>query len=266
MLKHACRRALLACCAVLGLSLAPPPAQGAPLTVPLLIGAAFDEHGQSKPIAPRHRKVLDYLERELDLRFELRPYPWIRAERNAKAGEGLIFGLPKTPQRQRDFRFSTAVTANRLWLVTRSDATFPFDHIEDLRGKTVGAVHGYDYGEQVERAKHRIFRVESDISSREARLTRLMLKRLDAVLLFAPYADSARDTELAVNALMAGKFKELGLGSEVTLSVLPQPLLAGNFQYFAVARTRDDGLIDKIDAALARGRKAGVLDQVNGPP
>lgn len=244
------------------LLLAPAPARCAPQTVRLIVGEAIDERGKQKPISPVHRKVFDYLEQALDVRFEVRRYPWIRAERNARAGEGLIFGLPKTPEHQQDFHFSDVVTARNLWLVTRSDATFPFNSIEDLQGKEVGAVRGYDYGPEFEHAKNTIFRFGAgDVSSRETRLTRLMLKRIDVVLLFAPASETAVEVEANINAFMAARMKTMGFAPKVSFSVLPKPLVIGNHQYFAIAANKDDGMIARIDAALARGKKSGVLEK-----
>ncbi|NRR30656.1 transporter substrate-binding domain-containing protein [Oxalobacteraceae bacterium] len=244
------------------LFLAPPAARCAPQTVRLIMAEALDELGKPKPISPRHRKVLDYLEQALDVHFEVRRYPWIRAERNARAGEGLIFGLSKTPERLQDFHFSDAVASRNLWLVTRSDATFPFNSIQDLRGKSVGAVRGYDYGPEFEQAKDKLFRFGvGDVSSREARLTRLMLKRIDVVLIFGPASETAAEAEAGINAFMASRIKALELPPGLSFSVLPKPLILGDFQYFAIAAGKDDGIIARIDAALARGKKSGALEK-----
>jgi hypothetical protein len=104
----------------------------------LIIGDTLDEHGKPKPIGPYKRKLLEAVEHELGVVFELRMYPWARAERYAVEGAGLIFGLPKNADRLHALRYSEVATYNKLWIVTRSDATFRFNSIDDLRGKSIG--------------------------------------------------------------------------------------------------------------------------------
>jgi hypothetical protein len=230
--------------------------------VSLIMGEAFDEAGRPKPMRPWQRTLLDYLEKELNLRFDVRTYPWPRAERNARNGDGLIFGLPKNADRERALRYSEAAVSSTLWLVTRSDATFPFEKLSDLRGKTIGAVRGYGYGEEFERARiEKLFKVEDDLPSRATRLQRLLLKRVDAVLLFQTGWQTAADMEAELRAFAAPLTKDIPLPPGVTLSVLPTPVQVDTQQFFAVARSRDDGLIDRINAALLKQQKQASLRQ-----
>lgn len=223
-----------------------------PQSVPLLIGDTLDEQGRPKPINPIKRKLLNDLERELGIVFELRMYPWARAERNAIDGVGLIFGLPKSADRLRLLRYSDVAAYNKLWIVTRSDATFPFNTIEDLRGKSIGVVRGYDYGEEVERARGTIFRTDENIASRSTRLTRLMLRRVDGVLLFQPSIQTAADVEAEVNAYMASRLGSIGAAANARYSVLPKPVGTDSGVFFAIARSKDTSIIDRINTALAR--------------
>jgi ABC-type amino acid transport substrate-binding protein len=255
----------LLCSAMLALQLtAAVHAGAAPRKVTLLVGDALDEQGKPKPMAAWQRKLFDNIEQELDIVFDIRMYPWPRAERNAANGEGLIFGLPKSADRLHVLHYSDVAAVNNLWLVTRSDATFPFRGIADLRGKTVGAVRGFSYGDDFERARGKVFRVDDDISSRATRLTRLMLKRVDVVLLFQANSQSAAEVEAGVNAFMKEPLKSISATPGVSFSVLPVPLSAGSGVYFAIARERDDGIIDRINAALGRLRK--TADVAKSPP
>jgi polar amino acid transport system substrate-binding protein len=227
-------------------------AAATPPTIPLLIGDTLDEQGKPRPITGAKRKLFDALERELGVVFELRMYPWARAERYAMEGGGLIFGLPKTADRLRTFRYSDAASHRTLWLVTRSDATFNFNTLDDLRGKSLGIVRGYNYGEEFDRARGKVFRTDEDISSRGTRLTRLMLKRVDAVLLYQPSTQSPKDIEAEITAFMAPRLPAIGAAANAGYTVLPKPLATDTHQFFAIARARDDGIITRINAALAR--------------
>ncbi|MES2162359.1 MAG: transporter substrate-binding domain-containing protein [Pseudomonadota bacterium] len=231
-----------------------PFAHGAPAlpVVPLLIGDTLDEQGRPRPMPAVKRKVLDAVAQELGVTFEPRTYPWARAERYAIEGVGLVYGLPKTADRLRALRYSDTAAHNSLWLVTRSDATFPFNRLEDLRGKTVGTVRGYSYGLEFDSARGKLFRTDEDISSRGTRLTRLMLKRVDVVLLFQPDGLSAKDLEDSIRSFMAPRLPAIGTAANTGFSVLPRPLSTDSGQFFAIARAKDDGIIDRINAALAR--------------
>lgn len=230
-----------------------PRAAAGPQTVTLIIGDTLDEQGKPKPLNPFKRKLLDAIEREMGIVFELRMYPWARAERYALDGAGLIFGLPKNADRLHALRYSNVAAYNKLWIVTRSDATFPFNGIDDLRDKSIGLVRGYNYGAEVEQARNRkLFRTDEDIASRGTRLTRLMLKRVDAVLLYQPSQQTARDVEVEVNTFMAPRLRAIGAAANASFSVLPKPLSVDDGVFFAIARNKDDGIIDRINAALAR--------------
>lgn len=226
-----------------------------PRPIPLLIGDTLDEQGKPRPLSAVKRKLLDALERELGVVFELRMYPWARAERNALNGAGLVFGLPKNADRLRVLRYSDVALHNNVWLVTRSDATFPFHTLDDLRGKTVGTVRGYSYGDDFDRARGKLFRTEDDIPSRGTRLTRLMLRRVDVVLLLQPSTQSAKEVEAEVRDFMAARLQSIGAAANAGYSVLPKPMTADSGMFFAIARDRDDGIINRINTALARIRQ-----------
>jgi len=235
------------------------PAKAEPQPVTLIVGESLDESGKIKPLRPWQLKLFEYLETELDVKFQVRMYPWARAERNARSGGGLVFGLPKNPDRLRELHYSEAVASNTLWIVTRSDATFPFESLADLKGKTIGAVRGYGYGDEFEQSRNKLFRVEDDIPSRATRLQRLLLKRVDAVLLYQPSWQNSAEVEAELRTFAAPLARELAMPPELTLSVLPRPVQVENQQFFAISKGKDDGLIDRINAAVARQQKPASL-------
>jgi polar amino acid transport system substrate-binding protein len=234
-------------------------ARAEPQPVTLIVGETLDPNGKVKPLRAWQQELFGYLEAELGVKFQLRMYPWARAERNARNGAGLVFGLPKNPDRLRDLHYSEPVASNTLWIVTRSDATFAFESLADLKGKTIGAIHGYGYGEEFEQSRNKLFRVEDDIPSRAIRLRRLLLKRVDAVLLFQPDWQNAAEVEAELRAFAGPLARELQLPPGLTLSVLPRPVQAENQQYFAISKGKDDGLIERINAALAKQQKRASL-------
>ena len=252
------RRLLLRSCPVLATGLAGlAPGAAGPLVLPLIVGQAVDENGKPRPLPKRQLELFALLERQLGVRFDIRRYPWPRVERSARSGEGLVFGLPKDARRLSVLRYSAPALSNTLWLATRNDTSFAFSSLADLRGKTVGAVRGYGYGDAFEQARGKLFHVADDPSSRALRVRRLLLQRVDAVLFFQPSGRSAAELEAELLAIAIPLARALGLPDTVRPVVLPNPVQRENHQYFAIARAKDDGLIGRIDAILARRRPRG---------
>ncbi|WP_394779603.1 substrate-binding periplasmic protein [Undibacterium sp.] len=234
-------------------------------SVVLLAGEALDDKGNQRPLGATHRRLLNYLERVLDVRFDVRTYPWSRLELSARNGEGLALGLSKNPERLTAMHFSDAAYANNLWLVTRSDASFTFNSMQDLAGKKIGAVRGYSYGEEFDSGRNRVFQIEEDISSRPSRLKKLLSRRMDALLVYQQATDSAEEVELGINRFMASEVKDTPLPANVSFHVLPRPLQTESV-YFCIAAGKDAGIIASINDALAKGRKSGELARVLKAP
>ncbi|MFZ6646502.1 substrate-binding periplasmic protein [Undibacterium sp. TJN25] len=240
-------------------------AHGAPGSVILLAGEALDEKGSQRPLGATHRRLLAYLERMLDVRFDVRMYPWGRLDLYARNGEGLVLGLSKNTERAGYLHFSDAAYANNLWLVTRSDTPFPFNSMQDLAGKKIGAVRGYSYGEEFDRGRNRVFQVEEDISSRSSRLKKLLSRRMDALLVYQLATDSAEEVESGINSFMASEVKDMLVPRSLSFRVLPRPMQTENV-YFSIAAEKDRGIIASINDALAKGRKSGELARILKAP
>ncbi|MBR7784461.1 substrate-binding periplasmic protein, partial [Undibacterium luofuense] len=109
-------------------------------------------------------------------------YPFNRIFSNLKKGEGLVFDISKTAERESYLYFSKPVYANYVWLVMRSDARFNFNDLQDLKGKTIGVVAGATYGDEFEQAKiSRLFKIENDPPILLKRCEKLYLRSMDAM-------------------------------------------------------------------------------------
>ncbi|MES2105385.1 MAG: transporter substrate-binding domain-containing protein [Pseudomonadota bacterium] len=232
-------------------------------SVPLLIREARGENGELLPIQQEVRNLLAYIERELDISFDIRRYPWNRVISNARAGEGLVFGLSKTSERLRMFRFSEPVYANYVWLVARSDSGFRFTAMSDLQGKTVGVVRGASYGDEFDGQRNRLFRVEEDVSSDAVRLKKLLSGRMD-VMLIGDRHPLAEEVEGRLNRILHEQIRDLPMLSAAGVSVQRKPLLVDEL-HFAIAPGKDDGLIARLNQVIVNGRKSGEFDRILFP-
>lgn len=225
--------------------------------IPLLLGESRTEKGALLPVRPAFLHIFHHVEHELHAHFELRNYPWNRAVLNAGNGEGLIFGLSITSERSKIFHFSEPVYYNYLWLVTRSDATFPFATLNDLKGKKIGIIRGSNYGDEFDQQKNKLFTVEDDVNAYPPRLKKLLSKRMDAMVFPSPEANPLA-VEAQVNRIMLEEVSEMKFPPGITFKILPVPVLKDGVR-FAIKAENDNGLIDKINQAIATGHASGKL-------
>jgi ABC-type amino acid transport substrate-binding protein len=234
-----------------------------PPLVPLLVRELRSENGELLPLQPEMRNLLNYFEHELQIRFELRRYPWNRLLANGRAGEGLVFGLSKTRERLGQFRFSDPVFASYVWLVTRSDRRFVFKGMADLQGKTIGVARGASYGDDFDGQRGRLFKVEEDVSSYAVRLKKLMSGRMDAMLV-GDRRPQPEQMEAFINRIAHEQVHDMVWPEGIGFSVLPQPLLSDDL-HFAIAPEKDDGIIARLNAALLKARQSGQLNRILFP-
>jgi len=93
-------------------------------TVVLFAVEAFDRDNKLIPFEKSTVHLLQYLEKSLDIQWDIRRVPWRRALENTLNGEGLLLGMSFTKERQAKFAFSDTINISRNWLVTRCDAKF----------------------------------------------------------------------------------------------------------------------------------------------
>jgi polar amino acid transport system substrate-binding protein len=225
-----------------------------------LIAESNASMNQKIPTDPLFRKTVDYVERELGVKFEYRRYPWKRLLLALNEGEGLAFGLSKTTERLKTLHFSIPAFASFVWIVTRSDAKFEFEKMSDLRGRSVGVVRGATYGDEFDQFKNQFSAIEEDVFSLPSRLQKLMQKRTD-LMLFTHRDPDARKVEELLNKLMPELAPEFAMPAGVQFSVLRKPMMV-DYIHFAIRAENDDGLIQRINSALIKGKRRGELPLV----
>lgn len=216
--------------------------------VPLLFGENKNQKGELIPVADHFLKILNSLEKELDVQFQLQTYPWNRAVKLANDDGGLIFGMSLTPEREAIFSFSEPILFQNLWLVTCADREFPFESLADLKGKVIGVVRGSRYGGEFDQQKNRLFKIDDDIDASSARLKKLLNHRIDALTFASPIND-AKEVEKLINEIDLHDHKESLKPGEKRFSVLPVPVLQDGLR-FAILRGKDEALLQAINHSL----------------
>ncbi|ANH69278.1 ABC transporter substrate-binding protein [Mitsuaria sp. 7] len=179
-----------------------------------------------------------------DLQWELLLLPWPRALLGAQLGQHLVFGLSRSPARDKLFAYSHPAFVSRGWLVVPKAKPIRFDKLEDLRGRALCVSRGSTYGAAFEEARHQqLFRVESGGNDLGARARMLAVGRCDAMV--ATHRGSAAALERRLRALRSGQFQ-----------VLPRPVVEEGIVFGAAKGSEPASLLPRLDEAIARSRAA----------
>jgi len=225
----------------------------------MLTADPIDQRGQPFPLKLAE-KLFEFIEREENLQIQQQRSPWPRAMQAAENGEGVLYGVSKTKEREKIFRFSLPIQSKYMFLVTRSDAQFRFNSMADLKGKTIGIPRGFSYGDRFDAMKDNLFKVEVDNYAPLSRIYKLLFRRMDAGL----FGSVNKDPHFLENKLQTLRDENEGSSSpfaDVRLTVLPKPLLIDTI-HFAVRADKDDGIIDKLNIAILKARKVGLLEEL----
>lgn len=231
--------------------------------IPLLVRELRNDQGEIIPVKNDIRQLFLYFEREANISFEVRYYPMTRLLNNVKNGEGIAFGLSKNSERLESMQFSDFIYANYVWLITPRTHQFNFDHIDDLKGKTVGVIRGVSYGDEFDQKKNDIFKVEEDTASHVARLKKLSMHRMDVMLFGARQADPLEVHALLRHMQSIDKSHVLD-ASEIDFTVLSKPLRIDELHFVAALNKHHD-LIKRLNIAIARGKKTGEISRILSP-
>ena len=206
-------------------------------------------------------RLFKYLEEETHVHFQLTSLPWKRALISARNGEGFLYGASKNPERAGYLKFSEPIYSDSVWLVKRCDNSLKFEHLYDLKDKSIGVIRGASYGEEFDRAANVIFKAELDANDNQARFAKLLKKRTDAMVIYS----QVQKASLLENALQE-RFgfiaaAELGTMKTHPYCVLPRPVSTQTI-HFAVAPGHDEAYLERLNAALVKARESGKLMRI----
>ena len=214
--------------------------------IDLLLPENKDIRGKNNFAAPHVLDLLEFIEKDLDIRFNKKFLPWNRAVSIAQNSDQLIFGLSQTDERLQQFNFSEPAIYHKLWLVTLEENQFEFKSLNDLKGKRIGILRGAFYGGEFDKSRNQLFQVEDDINSIEARLEKLQNKRMDAFIISSANNNS-KDVEHHIASILESNLHS----NSVSFAVLSNPLLKDSIR-FAHRKTHSSDILARIDMALEK--------------
>jgi ABC-type amino acid transport substrate-binding protein len=216
------------------------PARAAPL-VPLFVGTG--------PPSDQTPQMLAWLARKMDLGWDYRPTPWLRAQKLTAAGEGLMYGLARTPQREKELLFSLPIWSNYTWAIVRDGEQHGIKHFGDLNGQTVCWARGSSYGDAFSNAGL------GQMDPREAgdddgalRMAAAGRCRAALITLEAATVHEAERHPALVDLKKRG------------LAVVPTPMAPTSLHFATGLGSRWAWVIERINQAVSRSR--GELDRL----
>ncbi|MFZ6819797.1 substrate-binding periplasmic protein [Undibacterium sp. Ji22W] len=236
------------------------PAISARPTVAVLMPEQKGDRDQILPLTKNVLQLFNYIEESAHIKIDIRRYPWRRVLHNGENGEGLIFGIYKTPERLKIFHFSEPVYSDKVWLVKRCDDNFNFQSMEDLKGKTIGIVQGSSAGDEFDKLVNILFKAEYNTSSLAGRFSKLYQKRMDAFLLYEPRTN-LKEVQKELNQLYAAEFDEYKKKKVDIFCIVPRPVSVID-AHFATGLSYDKNILEKIDKALIQAKKNGELERI----
>ena len=122
--------------------------------------------------------------------------PWKRSLKGAIDGiYDVVPAIWWTEERARHLAFSDPVITSRIVIISRADADFTFNGLEDLRGKVVGTASGWAYPEAFEDAD---FIIKEPVKDLDTNLRKLIFGRIQLAI----------GEEIAVRYAVHTKFKD----------------------------------------------------------
>jgi polar amino acid transport system substrate-binding protein len=179
---------------------------------------------------------------------DIEALPWARAVAEAEAGNGLLAGFSRTAERDRLFEYSDALYEDRVVLVTRRGADFPFAGLADLAGRTIGLPRAGSYGPELDAALGQFNAVRD--SGHCERLKMLGAGRIDGAII------SGGVPAVLFNAAAAGLDPR-----DLVIHAVP---VAIDLNYMAIAKSRPDGrvIMDRVNLALAGMARDGATRRI----
>lgn len=230
------------------------------MTVAILMAEQKGDHDQVLPVTKNVLQLFNYIEQASNLKFDIRRYPWRRVLHNAANGEGLIFGIYKTPERAQIYLFSEPVYSDKIWLIYRCEDPFTFNKIADLKGKTIGIVQGSSAGDEFDSQVNSLFKAEYNTSSLAGRFLKLYQKRMDAFLLYEPRTN-LKQVQRELNQIYAYDLGEYKKNKADIFCIAPKPISVID-AHFAIKLHADQTILERINKALIQAKKNGELEKI----
>jgi len=177
---------------------------------------------------------------------EFQALPWKRVLEASAKGEMGVAGIYKNDERLKIYDYSEPLYSERILVYVAKGKAFEFKSVADLKGKTIGVMTGWSYGNDFDQAK-----AAGEFTAQEApgdaeNLEKLVLGRVDCVL-------AAEVSAIPV-------IQEKGYADKV--EALPEPMTVNDtYLIFAKSANRVE-LLKTFNSTLAAMKQDGTYNQL----
>ena len=169
--------------------------------------------------------------------------PWKKDIEEADAGVAGIAGIYRNPDREKKYDYSDRIFMERISVFFSKAAPVAYARIEDLKGRKVGVIRGWSYGDDFDNARKANLLVAEEAESDEANFVKLESHQLDAVVAI---------TESGTGLMT--KYKNVGF-SATPVSANP------TFLIFAKS-ANEKALLKQFDQAIKDMQASGELKKL----
>jgi polar amino acid transport system substrate-binding protein len=191
--------------------------------------------------------LLDEAFKRMAVPVAITAMPWKRAIAGIDAGQNGVGGIYQNAERLTKYDFSAKLFDEVILVYVPKAKPFPFKDLSSLKGKTVGVIRGWSYGDDFDAAVKNGTIATEGVAADSMNFAKLAVGHLDAVLAIKE----------AGNALLAGN---QDYGAKIEVEALP---LTSNPSYLAFAKSAGKApLLGQFDKTLAAMRADGSFDKI----
>jgi polar amino acid transport system substrate-binding protein len=182
--------------------------------------------------------------RRINVPVTIQAMPWKRAAMMADTDGIGLCGLIKTERYEARYDFSAPLVALDMRIYVRRGKAFPYAGLESLRGRRLGVLRGWTYGDAFELARAQNWFDVEEASGDGLNIDKLINNRIDAALIPREAADLILSMSDAIGRV----------------APLDTPFLSES-TYLAFAKSANKKpLIEALNGALAEMRADGSYD------
>jgi polar amino acid transport system substrate-binding protein len=203
----------------------------------------YDADGKALGIYPA---LLAEISKRSGIELDVVAAPWKRALLELEAGRAGNGALYKNSDRLKKYDFSDKLFDEVQIVYVRSGNTFAFTDVDSLKGKTIGVIRGWSYGDKFDAAVKSGEITAEGVESDEQNFKKLILGRVDAMIAIR---------ESAAAAIAAGDYRD-------KVTALSQPLsISSAYIAFAKSAHKID-VINKLNKAIKTLHDDGSFDLI----
>lgn len=182
--------------------------------------------------------------RRMNVNLEVKAYPWKRALSMGEAGQAGVGGIYKNAKRLEIYDYSDKIYTESLMVYVKKGGGLQFNTIGDLKGKEIGVIMGWSYGDDFDKAKDAGLFHAQEVTTDSANLEKLIQGKVDYVIAIDIAADQIIRNMKAQNQI----------------EKLPTPL-AVNDTFLVFAKSANQkALLDKFNQTLNAMKQDGTYN------